>query len=112
MFRLTLALAIGMSLCSAFSHAQQLQGPRFSDRESRDTDVARREAMARQEQLHRDAQSRRQRRSDEDYYTRVHPDQPRVGDRPGLPYRPDTSERSTVNPCMTVSGSRIPNCSR
>jgi hypothetical protein len=49
--------------------------------------------------------------SDEDFYTKVHPDQPRVGDVPGLPYQgAGTAERSIVNPCMTTDGHRVPNC--
>jgi hypothetical protein len=49
--------------------------------------------------------------SDEDYYTKVHPNQPRVGDVPGLPYQgSSTTERSVVNPCMTTDGHRVPNC--
>jgi hypothetical protein len=49
--------------------------------------------------------------SDEDFYTKVHPNQPRVGDVPGLPYQgAGTTERSIVNPCMTTDGHRVPNC--
>ena len=49
--------------------------------------------------------------SDEDYYTKVHRNQPRVGDDPGLPYQgSSTTERSVVNPCMTTDGHRVPNC--
>ena len=49
--------------------------------------------------------------SDEDFYTKVHPNQPRVGDVPGLPYQgASTTERSVVNPCMTTDGHRVPIC--
>ena len=49
--------------------------------------------------------------SDEDFYTKVHPNQPRVGDVPGLPYQgSSTTERSIVNPCMTTDGHRVPDC--
>ena len=47
-----------------------------------------------------------------DFYTRAHPDQPRVGDVPGQPYQPvpDWNQQDAANPCLTPSGHRRPGC--
>ena len=101
-----LVLLIGLTLCPTLPNAQ-LQGPVDRDRAA---DVAEREQRARTPQ---DALNKAwSEEGAKDYYTKVHPNQPRVGDEPGITFAPDTSERSAVNPCMTVRGSRIPNCSR
>src|SRR4051794_5269043 len=105
-------LLIAVLFAPTLAGAQQLQGPRFPDAAARQADVDEREARARAQQPQNDRQLQEAIKQGEDQYGQFHPEMSRTGDAPGVPYVPDTSERSVVNPCMTYGGSRVADCRR
>lgn len=84
-------LIAGASFVATPCNSEALDGPRFKDQASRERDVADREARSRDEKVRAEKQQEIYRKRDEDYYMNVHPNQPRVGDNPGLPYTPSGS---------------------